>query len=374
LHDPPSHRTLGIMTDRTSVLDRIRTPAGAAMLVRLGGTYVLLGALMKVFAGSPGDLPNVLLDAMPRHAEGLFMLAATLELFVGLVAVLTPRLGWAFLALLLTSFLVVLVLQVIGGERSCGCFGSALTLPPILMILIDAALMAAVLLARPWVSLRDAPWRAWSAAVAVPVVASALAYLSTATAEPEATRSDPLVERMVDASRNDHGQEQLNPSDDSEHPSGDPRPAINPEDPSPPVRSAGPPRPRGEWQPPERFPRYVVLKPWQWTGKPIWETQLATWVDTSEFPLDATVILYLDTCEHCAEHLHALADLDDDETEYVLVQLPTPSRSPHPTRVFRLPPGLHVKLPSATRWNLRVPWELRLEGGVVVDAVDLRKD
>ena len=37
-------------------------------------------------------------------------------------------------------FLVVLGLQIAGGEEACGCFGAALTITPEVMLAIDGAL------------------------------------------------------------------------------------------------------------------------------------------------------------------------------------------------------------------------------------------
>ena len=62
----------------------------------------------------------------------------------------------------------------------------------------------------------------------------------------------------------------------------------------------------GKWKLPDSLPRWARLRPPEWIGKSIHETDLAVWMDTRAYPEDGTWILYLETCSHCADYLKAL--------------------------------------------------------------------
>ena len=61
------------------------------------------------------------------------------------------------------------------------------------------------------------------------------------------------------------------------------------------------------WKFPTDIPPQVLLRPTQWIGKPLAQTELGRWTDTLLFPPDATVIIYYLSCNHCADHLKDLA-------------------------------------------------------------------
>ena len=103
-------------------------PRIAALIIRILGLYVLVGALAKVLWGAPSDLPAVLLNAIEWDPEGLFVLVIAVELMTSGVVLIAPRVGWPFLACVLSGFLTVLVLQASMGESSCGCFSSTIIL------------------------------------------------------------------------------------------------------------------------------------------------------------------------------------------------------------------------------------------------------
>jgi hypothetical protein len=118
----------------------------------------------------------------------------------------------------------------------------------------------------------------------------------------------------------------------------------------------------------EAPPRYVVLDPTAWIGKPIHETELARWLDTRALPGDATWILFRASCDHCRDFLRRRThEFDDDPKVYVLVELA--ENDPRlPPVVDLLPPGERATLPATIEWNIEPPWELVLENERVVSA------
>lgn len=120
-----------------------------AIVTRLVGLWILTGALLKLFLGSPADLPEVVRN-LPADTGLVFKLAITAELVVGLLALLRSSRGWLPAMLMTLAFLGVLVTQIMGGEDSCGCFGADITISPWVMLIIDAVAFVALLLVKPW--------------------------------------------------------------------------------------------------------------------------------------------------------------------------------------------------------------------------------
>jgi hypothetical protein len=290
----------------------------APAVVRIVALWVLGVSLLKLASGSPNDLPAPVRELLfpALGADLAFRLTSAIELSVALVALLQPRLGWPLLGGLLAVFLVVLVQLVAAGAKSCGCFGPGLDVPPGVMLAIDGAGLAAILVARPWSSLpRGRPRFLWIA-------------LTLAAAW------------------------------------GLPWIALPPQEP------AAPPTPAGEaWQPPAELPRYAELSPAAWVGKPLRETQLGRWLDVARYP-DGTWILYRVTCDHCAAHLARIAQgFVSDPKIYVFVRLSEPFKEAERV-VHELPPGEEAVLPRLEKgWVVEAPWELQVEGGIVTSAV-----
>jgi hypothetical protein len=312
---------------RTS-LDHCATPGIATTLTRAVAVYVAAGAIAKIIWGSPADLPTVVQALFTSNPDGGFLLVVAIEVIAAVVAFTAPRAGWPFLVALLTAFLGVLSFQLSLGERDCGCFGAIATVPTWLMLLMDAAAVAALFAVRPWRTLRTTPWRPWSFAVAAIAVVGAIGYLAAPVARVGAAPPE-----TVSA-------------------------AATPTTPAP-VAST--------WTPPASLPRFAALRPQHWEGQRLAATDLATFVDTSRFPRTARLIIYYQTCGHCARLLRDLAAAPG-ETPYVLVQVPTPPDSVHPKRVDAMPDGLHVLLPAEVKWSVRTPWDIKIEDGIVVSA------
>jgi hypothetical protein len=294
-----------------------RGPSAALLLVRLAAAWIALGALFKLFVGSPNDLPPMVREFVLGPTL-TFRLAIAIELSIALPALLLPRRLWGLVALQLGVFCAILVPLIASGAKSCGCFGSKVPIPPWVMLLVDGGLLAAILLARPWRLPR--PERG-DLRFLVPL-AGALLFAWIA----------PFVLIATGVS--------LAPSAGAATSSATPR----------------------------ELPRFVDWKPEQWVGKPIGETDLAALLDVTPYPGDATWVLYSPTCEHCAAYLRRMeADFASAPKVYVFVKLPGDEGSEPAVDV--MPPGEHAELPTQVAYVITPPWELTLEGGVVTAAV-----
>ena len=130
-----------------------RIPGGFAVLVtRVAALWVLVGACLKLFMGTPLDLPRVVRE-LPLDTQLTFQIAIAAELTVGILAMLKPRWAWLLLLTLLLLFDVALITQIREGATDCGCFGAEVTMPPAVMLVIDSVLILLIVVSRPWASL-----------------------------------------------------------------------------------------------------------------------------------------------------------------------------------------------------------------------------
>lgn len=348
----------------STTLKRLRSrPKITGTVVRIVATYVLLGAIAKVLWGAPSDLPAALLDMVRWNEQNLFDLVIFVELFVAGLAIVSPKIGWPFVSAALTGFVIVLVQQLRGGDTSCGCFGSAFTVPTQAMLGIDLLALIGVALVQPWSSLRSTSWRIWAVVPAPLVAVVGVWYVHSATIAPVKPSPDLDDSALVDQTSETPVNEQLlvDPPPTSQSQSRLP--------PSEPIVAEQPPAPKeSNWRLPARLPRIITLHPPVWVNYPLSQCDLATWTDTSKMPKDCTLIFYYDTCTHCAEHIAAKAG-SADRVDYVFMQLPTARNSRYPRVVHELPRGLHVKLPAGPRWQIQTPWDVVVRNGIVVDAI-----
>jgi len=292
--------------------------------IRLAALWVAAGALFKLFAGTPNDLPPVV-RGLGLDPDLIFRLAIAVELTVVFAVLLRPRRSWPLIVALFLVFDVVLALLVgllvRGGgvtlfaalfspDVSCGCFGSTVTIPPGVMMSIDSALLVLVLASRPWrAGLRPlAP--VWVAGVLIAAgVAAPFAWI-----------------------------------------------------------------PPAEWNPGAEGgaakQRYCVIDLKKWQGELIYDTQLARIVpEPDSLPADGNYVFWRQTCEHCAEHLRRLAETDDMSRPYVLIRLKEKGDTPENDGVHLKPSGGHVTeldLPDDVEYVLTTPADLDVEGGIVV--------
>jgi hypothetical protein len=281
--------------------------------VRIAALWVLAGALFKLFQGTPSDLPSVVRE-LPLDLGLTYRLAISVELGVVVLALFAPRIGWPLVAGLMAVFSAILVALVLRGDANCGCFGSSVTFPPLLMLGIDAGLLAGILATRPW--RRTATQRRIAPAlVALPLLAGVAAPW--------------VLDREASAQT----------SAESER---------------------------------KPLPQYAILTPSEWVGMPVEETDLARWLGPGVLPEeDGLVLIYRMTCELCAEHLFEVAAMDDGSRPIVLVRIVDENEDPAKFVVEVVPEGPHVRsatLPRGVDWVMTTPAELEIEDGVVVAA------
>jgi hypothetical protein len=282
-----------------------------AIITRLVGLWILAGAFMKLLYGTPADLPEVLLK-LPLRAGLILQLAIAGEMVVGGLALLRPSRGWLPAKILTGLFLVVLVTQVVGGEESCGCFGTAVTISPLVMLVIDGIAFALLVLVRPWRLERDQAELPWAVTALVLVACATLPWVfdrEASTAEIAAGTKDPT-----------------------------------------------------DW---------VVLDVASWRGKPLKDTSLYPLLKPDQRLEEGVIILWQATCPVCAEHLENLA-LSQLGHLLVLLELPVEEGDDGDVQVRVLPEGPGVsasKLPAA-RWFVTAPVHVEVKGGMVVKALE----
>jgi hypothetical protein len=290
------------------------------LVVRVAGLWILAGALFKLFLGTPADLPAPVRDFGADVGLGVgltYRIAIGIELALAFLALLRPRLGWLPLVLLFAVFDAVLVALVANGAASCGCFGSKIPVPPAVMLAVDSAFLAALLLVRPWRSLAD---RRPGLAVVALALAAAL-----------------VLPWLLD-------------------------------------REAG----GAPLLPVAGLRSYQALDIERWIGKDIWDTPLASpplseHIDVNALPPDGLWVLYRWTCDHCKEHLASLARSEQGERMVVLLRLVEPIDTPENRVVVEMPSGdfvVHAELPPTFDYMIQTPGELLLEGGRIVRAVE----
>ncbi|MFO0829360.1 MAG: hypothetical protein U0572_14580 [Phycisphaerales bacterium] len=356
---PPSPPTPG---------PRATISALATWIVRLAALWVLAGATAKSLTGTPAELPAPIL-ALDFDPFAVIIAAIVVETTIALVALVAPRLGWAPLAALLATFAIILVLHLRSGAESCGCFGGALPIPAWLVLAVDSSLLVATLAAarflRPWRAARQA---GLGALVGL-VVGLALAWYADdrmRTLRPvESLAAAKTPAPQQSGAKNTAPQQSAPPQ--ASPPSAAPQQAAAQQATT--AQTAAPAA--TAWRLPDAFPPQVILRPVQWIGKKLDETELGRWADTSKFPPDATIIIYYASCNHCADHLRELAAKKAADPasapNYVLVQIPTPDAYAGRLFVDRVPDGaLHVLLPKEIKaWVITPPWDVFVEGGVV---------
>lgn len=308
----PPNRLSQRMDSKPSLLGRLSPVA-----VRLVALWVMTGACYKLFSGSPNDLPPIVRGFFLGPVL-TFQLAIAIELSIGFLVLLRPRIGWILLALQLLVFIAILIQMVASGEASCGCFGSKVTIPPAVMMAIDGVGLLLVLVTRPWATLPQKE---------PPITLAAIAVLASFVGPFALITNAPVVANVDEET--------------------------------------------GEWKLPDEPQRFGILEPETWVGVDIHETELAAWMNVDEFPLDGTWVIYRVACEHCAAYLRRLhEEYASDPKFYTFVRLSEEdeeeSRQVDPDL---MPPGPEALLPVGPAWVITPPWRLELEGGVVTEAV-----
>ena len=293
-----------------------------SLAVRLAGAWLAVGALFKLFAGSPKLLPQLVVDLSPFDLDLTFRLAVAVELAIVVVAFLRPRAAWLALALVFAFFEVVLVSQQLAGAESCGCLGDTVKMPPAAMMAIDGVLLALLLASRPLRAWAGAPLftaRALAACGLLGVLAFAAPWLVIRGG----TAADPAAAGGGAAQQ----------------------------------------------------ARYEIWEPAKWVGQPVFDIpELARHVQPAEaLPVDGLIVLWRASCDHCKEHLAKLRGEDKGERPIVLLQLQDDLKST--AVVDALPEGAHVskfQTPAGVDIVLQTPWDVVVAGGMVASAEEKR--
>lgn len=284
----------------------------ARFAIAAAGFWILLGALFKLFWGTPADLPQSVKD-VPLELGTTYRMAIAIELVLATLAFLKPR--WAWLPLLgaLMVFDIILGKEMEAGAASCKCFGGKVEMPPELMMGIDSALFLAIVLTRPWITVggKGAP-AVLLAALAAGCVALPWVYDRESAA--------PSGEVVADGRT---------------------------------VKNA-----------------YAILDVASWVGKDIGETEVGKRLTTDPYqlPPSALWVLYRWTCDHCAEHLERLAEQEHGQRFLVLCRLKEKNDSDENRALRVLPEGefvLHAELPDTVEYVITTPAEIEVEEFVV---------
>lgn len=335
----------------------------------LAAAWIAAGALFKLLAGSPNDLPPVL-HKLPIGADILFPTVIGIELAVVALALLVPRVGWLLVAFQLTVFLGVLAWMMSAGAASCGCFGSSIKIEPQRMMFADGALLLALLATRPWRAFRPGALPIPIGAIAAAGMLSLPWFLNRQATAPsdDIEVAQPGSAPVVASSAEEpEGTTTLEPTNGAPEAIAD----------GPAETTDSPPQTAPTPEPEQTGPRdWVLLPVEEWTDKLLADTEVAQWVDLDLMPQDGLWVFYRMTCDHCADHLRSLwateigqrpvalvriIDKEEDETAHVVEMFP---EGPHVT---------HLTLPTEVDWVVETPAEFELVAGYVVrSAVNVR--
>jgi hypothetical protein len=332
----------------------------APIAVRAVALWVLYVSYIKMEDGSPGALPAFLRNN-PLGGDLTFKLTIAIEFAFSFAALVSTRVGWWLMTALLTVFLAILAHLISIGATSCGCFGGAIKFSPYQMLAVDGPLFVVLLLARngAWKSTARIPWAVLGAAL---LVGAAIPWFRISNEAGSSEETPPAATTGVDAGA--VGATTIAPVQGAPDASstGD----VNGEE------SAAPSSKSGPWSPPAKKPRWVDIKPPEWVGKSIHDTPLGVWMDTRSHSDTGNWVLYFETCTHCRDFLNRLAAaFETDPKPYVLVRMGTKQDEVEAV-IQQTPPGETAKLPPDVDWvpyPEAPPWELVLEGGVVIEAI-----
>lgn len=170
--------------------------------------YILGGATMKYISMEPEKLPGWIKGLVQQYANpeieynvliGLLTAILCVEVIGSGLMIFISRLSRIVGVLILAIFSFVLIAEITHRTKNsvdgilsvafagdCGCFGSALPIPPGVMMLIDLSLMTSLIFLRPIeTTLGKTPKWAWAA-----LIIWAIAGVTTAMNPPETIQGD----------------------------------------------------------------------------------------------------------------------------------------------------------------------------------------
>jgi len=284
-------------------------------VTRLIGLWVLVGAAMKLLWGTPDHLPEILRE-LPLDLLVTYRVAIAAEFCIGFLALLRPRWSWLLVIALMLVFVATLVMQVLAGETSCGCFGTKLIVSPQVMLAVDGVLLILLLATRPWATPGS---DATGGLIAIIVVVGAAILPWWLNREVETP--DDIGQTMLDSG-------------------------------------------------------HVTLELRAWPDRRLADTRLWPWIKDLELdvplPQDAVWIFYRDTCEWCAELLEVIRANELGQRNIVLLRLP-PDEPGKASLIHELPTGVwihHVELDDRVAWAVTPPAVFKTVDGRVVWAAE----
>lgn len=288
-------------------------PRWMPVTARVAGVWILAGCLLKAFLGTPADLPPIV-RRVPLPLGTTFAVVLGIEAFVGLMALLRPGRAWPLAVGLLLAVTGVAATQLIAGEISCGCFGATISIHPAAMVAIDLAVLAVLLVSRPWRLAKGG---------SLDLIFS-VAALVAAVALPLAVNREGTVESTKAGSGSANA----------------------------------------------KLRRWVNLEMDKWPGKPIAETSIAKALTLPE-PTDGVWIFYRESCAVCADCLRDMSMLEMGARDVTLVLVPEKPKPDAVVHVHALPRGPFVRklvLSADVDWIITTPARVIVEGGVVKEA------
>jgi hypothetical protein len=319
--------------------------------------WVLVVSWIKMREGSPGALPIIVRENGVFDEDLTFALTLSVELGVSLAALFSVRVGWWLMTGLLTVFLAVLFHLIWIGATSCGCFGGAVKFSPYQMLAVDGTLFALLWWTRKAAGNTSTPSQLLTAAALVIGAVTPWVAIDNSGGENTTTPTPTNIS-----------------TEDPSAAAGTTTPPPTPTDKPAEVATTTPqvaPTPQ-PWQLPATKPRWVKLRPPEWVGKSIHETELAKWLDTRSLSDTGRWVLFLQTCTHCRDYLNRVAaKFGEDPQVYVLVTLATEQDAAEGI-IQQTPPHEAGALPPDIQWVVGPelpPWELVLEGGMVIEAI-----
>lgn len=295
--------------------------------------WVLIGAAAKLWMGNPTLLPQSFVSFGRDASINLGLMLYTLiglELFAVAVMVLLARFARPMAIFMLAVFCLVLVGEMVAGSASCGCLGGGIDIKPWQMFLIDAPLLAAVIIFRPHV-----PEQAMKLTLAAPIAAGLLvAGLAVSFVGGSFLHSDQeqQIEPVVEGLESD--------------------PTVNPS--------------------PRALPGFWYTENLEsWIGKPWREADLFQFMPRWPEDMDEGtryVVFFSRTCEHCRDMFEQ--DLAQPlDWPVIAVQIPySTSEIIGANPLFDPAEYEHItimQLPLRPQWIITAPLALRIENGII---------
>jgi hypothetical protein len=350
--NPSSDHATGDLRNSSSTASAVRTGSlfGTIMCRGIVPAWLFTGALVKLLDGTPALLPKPVrgmytwmanLYGMGAEADltRFFDIALrgtiSMEFTLAAAMILLPKFSRALAALVLMLFVGILTSVVISGDASCGCFGSKGP-PPIVVLIIDATLLACVLLFKPRRLTTQA--KRTGALAGAWVAASAFAVAITfglpakmmvqaqpiensppsSTATASTTIPAPMTTKAT-STTNTNATVPTIPAPTTTANTSTVAP-ISKQLPAQTPATASPSAPSSAWpNPPAQLQPYYMPQVEQWVGKPLRSQPLAALIQQ---PLPANleqgrwiVMFYRKDCDHCHEVLE----------KYFMVKLPAPT-------------------------------------------------